>query len=370
MKYDFLIVGAGFAGAVLAERLAKHGKKILLVEKRNHLGGNCYDYLDSSGILVHKYGPHIFHTNSSEVWDYLSQFTNWHFYVHRVLANFNEEKITLPANLNTVYELFTKEQAESIEKKLIEHYGEGQKISIISLRKTEDADLKKLAEVVYEKVFLRYSIKQWGMPPEELDPQVVERVPFWVNRDNRYFKDKYQGVPQNGYTDIFRKMLDQPNVKVILGKDYKEIYKQIKFDQMIYTGPIDYFYDYRYGKLPYRSLRFEFETLNLERFQEVAVVNYTGKEPYTRITEFKHFTNGKNPKTVILREYPEEYQPGKNIPCYPIPRRENFEIFQRYKEEAEKRKDVIFVGRLAEYRYYNMDEVVGRALEIARLLGG
>ena len=360
--YDYLIVGAGFAGAVAAERLAGMGKSILLVEKRGHLGGNCYDCYDEAGILIHRYGPHIFHTNSKEVWDYLSRFTSWLPYEHRVLANYHGQILTLPVNLNTLYELYDQKTASALEEKLISYFGRGQKISILELRQNNDPDFKDLAEVVYEKIYLTYTKKQWGVPPEELDPQVTERVPIWLDRDNRYFKDKYQGMPKEGYTKIFERLLDHSAIKVVLNKDYKELLGKVDYQKMIYTGPIDYYFDYKFGALPYRSLKFEFETLGIENFQEVAVVNYTGQEPFTRITEFKHLTDQKIPKTTILREYPEEYLPGKNIPCYPIPKKENFKLYERYKGETDKLENVIFIGRLAEYRYYNMDEVVGRAL--------
>lgn len=364
MKYDFVIVGLGFAGAVLAERLAKAGNSILAIEKRNHLGGNAYDFYDEAGILVHKYGPHIFHTNSKEVWGYLSLFTEWLPYEHRVLARIDEKNFTLPVNLSTLYELFTDRFARNLESKLINFYGSGARVPVLELRKSHDPDLKKLAEVVYEKVYLNYSLKQWGVSPEVLDSQVTERVPIWVDRDNRYFKDEFQGMPKLGHTNLFEKMLDHPNIEIIFNKDYRDLINQTKFEKLIYTGPIDYFFDYKYGRLPYRSMRFEFETLNQEWFQEVAVVNYTGKEPFTRVTEFKHLSDQKNPKTTVLMEFPEEHDPDKNVPCYPIPRKDNFELYQRYKAEADKQESVTFVGRLAEYRYYNMDEVVGRALRV------
>ena len=367
--YDYLVVGSGFAGSVLAQRLASVGKKVLVVEKRNHVGGNCFDFYDNAGILVHKYGPHIFHTNFKEVWEYLSRFTDWLPYEHRVLANFNGQVLTLPVNLNTLYALYEEHIASQVETKLISYFGPGQKVSILELRQNPDPDFRDLADLVYEKIYLTYTKKQWGVSPEELDPEVVGRVPIWIDRDNRYFKDKYQGIPKEGYTKIFERMLDHSNIEVVLNKDYKELLEKIEYQTMIYTGPIDYFFNYQYGQLPYRSLRFEFQTLASEWFQEVAVINYTGKEPFTRITEFKHLTGQKNIKTTILREYPEDYIAEQNVPCYPIPKKENLERYQRYKVAAEKLENVIFVGRLAEYKYYNMDEVVGKALEVFKLLG-
>lgn len=370
MGYDYLIVGAGFAGSVLAERLATANKKVLLVEQREHLGGNCYDFLDEAGILIHKYGPHIFHTNHTEVWDYLSQFTAWIPYQHRVLSKVDGNNVTLPVNLNTIYELFPADKARNLERKLLETIGNANCVPILELRKNKDNDLRQMAELVYEKIYLNYSRKQWGMDPDELDPLVTGRVPVWADRDNRYFKEKYQGMPAKGYTSIFEKIVGHPNIEIILNKDCKDIIGKTDYDQLIYTGLIDYFFDYKHGKLPYRSMNFKFETLNLKQFQEVAVINYPGNEPFMRITEFKHFTGQANPKTSLLREYPEDYDPAKNTPCYPIPKQENYILYQKYKVEAEKLKKVTFIGRLAEYCYYNMDGVVKQALQAAQVLLG
>ncbi|MFH1541828.1 MAG: UDP-galactopyranose mutase [bacterium] len=338
MNYDYLIVGAGLAGSVLAERLADIGKQVLLVEQRDHLGGNCYDSINQDGILIHNYGPHIFHTNDQVVWDYLSKFTAWHPYSHRVLANFNGQVLTLPPNLNTFEELFP-----------------GQEIS-----KTMD----KFEQEIDKKIFMEYSRKQWGTDLSELAPEVRARIPIRLDRDNRYFKDKYQGIPKDGYSKLFKRMLANKNIEVVLGKDYKEIVDTVSYCRMIYTGPIDHYFDYQYGPLPYRSADFQFQTLDQQSFQPAPVVNYTGAEPYTRITEFKKLTGQKRNKTTILREFPQAYQPGKNIPCYPIPQEQNQLLNQKYQQLAEQESDTIFIGRLAEYRYYNMDGVVGRALEI------
>lgn len=363
-EYDYLIVGAGLAGSVIAERLANARKKVIIVEKRDHIGGNCFDRLDQAGILVQQYGPHIFHTSNQYVWAYLSQFTEWLPYCHRVKANVDGKVLTLPINLTTIYELFNESTAKIIEEKIIKMYGEGNKIPVLELLRNNDADLKNFAQTVYRKIYLNYTKKQWGMDPRKLNSQVLNRVPIWINRDDRYFRDKYQGMPKYGYTKIFMKMLDQKNIKLILDKDYKEIISQFKYTKIIYTGPIDYFFNYKYGRLKYRSLRFEFKILNQDKFQDWAVVNYTGKEPFTRRTEFKHFYGQKSSKTTILREFPENYEENINIPCYPIPNAENVKLYQKYKNEVNKLEDVIFVGRLAEYRYYNMDEVVEKALNV------
>ena len=362
MKFDFLIVGAGFAGSVLAERLASSGKKVWLVEQRDHVGGNCYDYSNENGILVHKYGPHIFHTKSKEVWEYLSQFTEWFPYRHRVLSHQGDKNVSLPVSLKTIDELFDQGKAKVLKDKLINSFGEGKKVPIFELMGSNDADISKFGEEVYKRIYLNYSMKQWGMDPSKLDGQVLNRVPIWVDYDDSYFKDKYQGMPKQGYTKMLEKMLDNPKISVTLGKDYKEVIDRVDYGTLIYTGPIDYFFDYKYGKLPYRSLRFEFETLDMDKYQDAAVVNYSGSEPFTRLTEFKHFGEYKMPKTTILKEYPEDYISGKNVPCYSIPKNENFKMYRQYQAEADKLDRVVFVGRLAEYKYYNMDEVVERAL--------
>lgn len=364
MKYDYVVVGAGFAGATIAERLANDGASVLVVEQRDHIGGNCYDYVDQNGITIHKYGPHIFHTKSKEVWDYLSQFTKWLPYMHKVLANIDGELISLPVSLKTLHQLYKKGKADSIEKKLIERYGKGNKTSLIELLQSEDLQIKQFAEAIFEKIFFNYSKKQWGCNPLELDPQVLNRLPVWLDYDDHYFKDAYQGIPKDGYTKIMENMLDNRNIEIILKKDYKMIIGDIAFSKLFYTGSIDYYFDYKHGKLPYRALKFEFEALGMEWFQPNSVVNYPGKELFTRITEFKHFNNYKSDKTIVLRELPEDYEAGKNNPSYPIPNEANHELYNQYKIEADKLDNVVFAGRLGEYKYYNMDEVVGKALRI------
>lgn len=366
MKVDYLIVGAGFSGSILAERIANElNKKVLIVDRRNHIGGNAYDFYDENGILVHRYGPHIFHTNSKKVWDYLSRFTQWRIYYHKVLAVVEGKKIPVPFNLNSLYLIFPPKYAEKCEKLLIETYGYGTKIPILKMLENSQKELKELANFIYENIFLGYNLKQWGLKPEELDPSVTARVPVFISRDDRYFQDKYQGIPSQGYTKMFENMLNHPNISILLNVDYKEIIEDVKFDRMIYTGPIDYFFDYIYGALPYRSLKFEFKTLSQEFYQEVAQVNYPNDYDFTRITEFKHMTGQKLDKTTIAFEYPETYRPEENEPYYPVPKDENLEIYSKYTKEVKKLSNIVyFVGRLADYKYYNMDQIVARALNV------
>ncbi|MCO5250155.1 MAG: UDP-galactopyranose mutase [Candidatus Kapabacteria bacterium] len=364
MKYDYLIVGAGYAGCVMAERITNElGKKVLIVDKRDHIAGNAYDYFDEAGLLVHKYGPHIFHTSSKKVWDYLSQFTEWNPYVHHVKAVVEGKLVPVPFNLNSLYTVFPPDFARKLEIKLIENYGFGLKIPILKMRETDDADIKFLAEYIYKNVFLGYTIKQWGLKPEELDYSVTSRVPVFISRDDRYFQDTYQGIPKHGYTEMFKKIIANKNIRILLKTDYKEIIDDIKFDKIIYSGPIDYFFDYSHGELPYRSLNFSLVNFDLEQFQSGAQINYPNNHDYTRITEFKHLTMQKHHRTTVAYEYPQPYVIGENDPYYPIPRAENDEIFKKYAAEADKLKNVIFVGRLADYKYYNMDQIVGVTLQ-------
>jgi len=375
--FEFIIVGSGFAGSVIAERIANVlNQKVLIIEKRNHIGGNCYDYKDENNIIVHKYGPHLFHTDYKEVFDYLSNFTDWHIYHHKVLAFVDGKKIPLPFNLNSIYEVFPQELAKRLEVRLIEKYGYGTKIHILELLKEEDQDLKLLANYVYEKIYKNYTMKQWGLKPEEISPQVTARVPIYVSRDNRYFTDKYQVIPKDGYTKIFGRMLNHPNIKIMLNTDFKEVIsidfenKKIYFlgrefkGKLIFTGMIDELFNFKYGFLPYRSLDLRFETIEQEYYQEAPVVNYPNDYDFTRITEFKHIHPVKSDKTTILKEYPKAYQPNVDIPYYPVFTKENQELYNKYKEEADKFKNLVLVGRLAEYRYYDMDDVVKRALEV------
>jgi UDP-galactopyranose mutase len=375
--FNYIVVGSGFAGSVIAERIANVlNQKVLIIEKRNHIGGNCYDYRDENNIIVHKYGPHLFHTDYKEVFDYLSNFTDWHIYHHKVLAFVDGKKVPLPFNLNSIYEVFPQELAKRLEVKLIEKYGYGTKIPILELLKEEDQDLKFLANYVYEKIYKNYTMKQWGLKPEEISPQVTARVPIYVSRDNRYFTDKYQGVPKDGYTKIFERMLSHPNIKIMLNTDFKEVIsidienKKIYFlgqefkGKLIFTGMIDELFNFKYGFLPYRSLDLRFEIIEQEYYQEAPVINYPNDYDFTRITEFKHIHPVKSDKTTILKEYPKAYQPNVDIPYYPVLTKENQELYNKYKEEADKFENLVLVGRLAEYRYYDMDDVVKRALEV------
>lgn len=375
--FDYIIVGAGFAGSVLAERIAtQQDKKVLIVEKRNHIAGNAYDSYDNSGVLIHNYGPHIFHTKIKKVWDYLSRFTEWNHYHHEVLGVIDGKKVPIPFNLNSIDEVFPKSLAERLEQKLIENFGYNVKVPILKLREADDQDLKFLAEYIYEKVFLGYTVKQWGLTPEELDPSVTGRVPVYISRDNRYFQDAYQGMPKEGYTKVFENMLDHPNIKVMLNTDYKEILK-FNFEdgscelfgqdfegQIIYTGPIDYFFDYKYGQLPYRSLSFQFEQFNQEFVQETGTVNYPNDYNFTRVTEFKYLTNQDVNRTTTVKEFSQSYVPEENTPYYPIKNDENFELYRKYREELRQYDNLMMIGRLAEYQYYDMDMVIGKALKI------
>jgi UDP-galactopyranose mutase len=353
--FDYLIVGAGFAGSVLAERLARgSGKRVLVVDKRNHIGGNAYDHHDNAGVLVHRYGPHIFHTNSREVFDYLSQFTEWRNYQHKVLASVDGQLVPMPINLNTINQLYglqlNSREAEAFLESLAEPRAQ--------IRTSEDAVISKVGKELYTKFFRGYTRKQWGLDPSELDAQVAARVPVRTNRDDRYFTDTYQSMPRHGYTRMFENLLDHKNIHVMLQTDYRDIAKVIPFREMIYSGPVDEFFDCCYGKLPYRSLEFRHETLEMETFQPAPVVNYPNDYAFTRITEFKYLTGQTHAKTSVVYEYPQ----AVGDPYYPIPRQENAAIYSQYQALAKETPGVHFVGRLATYRYYNMDQVVAQAL--------
>ncbi len=359
MKYDYVIVGAGFAGSVMAEQIATQlNKKVLIVEKRKHIGGNAYDEFDEYGILVHRYGPHIFHTNSKKVFDYLSQFTEWRFYEHKVLVKLNGELYPIPINritLNKLYGLELKSEAD------VKNYLETVIQNHFPVLNSEDIIVNQVGNDLFEKFFKQYTKKQWNLEPKELSPQVCGRIPVRHNDDCRYFTDKYQYMPKVGYTKMFEKMLSHKNIEIILNQDYRAILNDLKYDKMIYTGPIDYFFDYEYGKLPYRSIRFEFENFKTERVQQAAVVNYNDlKKEYTRVTEYKYFS-GQNKRSTTLSY---EYSQISGEPYYPVPTQSSRRMYFRYKNESEKLKNVIFCGRLAEYQYYNMDQVVANTLNL------
>ncbi len=353
--FDYLIVGAGFAGSVLAERLANgSNKKVLICDKRPHIAGNAFDHYNDDGILVHKYGPHIFHTNSDEIVDYLSRFTEWREYQHRVLAEVDGMQVPIPINLDTINKLYGLSLTSFEVKEFFEKVRE--KIEIIET--SEDVVVNAVGRELYEKFFRGYTRKQWGLDPSELDASVTARVPTRTNRDDRYFTDTFQAMPKHGYTKMFEKMLDSPNIKIMLNCDYNDIIDVLPYKKMIYSGPIDAFFDYKYGKLPYRSLEFKHETHNKRVFQDAPVVNYPNGQPYTRVTEFKYLTGQVHDKTSIVYEYPR----AEGDPYYPVPQKENADLYAKYKRLAEDRPDVHFVGRLATYKYYNMDQIVAQAL--------
>lgn len=379
--YDCLVVGCGFAGAVIARELAERGnKKVLLVEKHSHVGGNAYDCLDEAGVLIHKYGPHIFHTNEKIVFEYLSRFTKWREYMHKVVGNIHGKLIPIPFNLNSIHLTFDEEKAERLEQKLITTYGLGQKISILELRKSTDSELSELAEYIYQNVFLYYTQKQWGTSPNEIDPAVTARVPIFISRDGRYFQDKFQGVPLDGYTAIFDKMLSHPNIELRLSCNVRNLLtisqntlllqgKPFK-GTVVYTGAVDELFDCCFGRLPYRTLDFCFETYNKEWYQTYGTVNYTVDQPFTRITEFKHLSGQKlKNATTIVKEYSKAYTGAHDeIPYYAINNSENNALYEKYLCLAQAYPNLNLLGRLAEYKYYNMDAIVSRALALADLL--
>jgi UDP-galactopyranose mutase len=357
--FDWLIVGAGFAGSVIAQQLAtERDEQVLLIDRRPHIGGNAYDRYDGAGILFHQYGPHIFHTNSKMIFDYLSQFTAWRPYEHRVLARVDDMLLPIPINLDTVNRLYNL----NLTSEELEGWFASQAEPVEEVRTSEDVVVSKVGRDLYQKFFEGYTKKQWGVYPSELDKSVTSRVPTRTNRDDRYFGDEYQFMPAGGYTRMFEKMVSHPNIKIMLQTDYAEIKNKIPHRRTVYTGPVDEFFGFRLGKLPYRYLRFDHVTLDEEWHQPVAVVNYPQTEQYTRVTEYKHLTGQVHPQTTITYEYPSD----KGDPYYPVPRPENQALYKKYEALALGTRDVWFVGRLATYRYYNMDQVVGQALSTFR----
>jgi UDP-galactopyranose mutase len=355
--FDFLIVGAGFAGSVLAERLASvSNQKVLIIDQRDHIGGNAYDHYNKDGILIHKYGPHIFHTNSKKVFDYLGLFTAWRPYEHRVLASVDGQLVPIPINLNTINKLY----GLNLNCSEVEAFFESKAEKKGRVLTSEDVVVSKVGRELYEKFFKYYTRKQWDLDPSELDASVTARVPTRTNKDDRYFTDTYQAMPLYGYTRMFQKMLSHPNIKIMLNTDFREIADVIPFKSMIYTGPIDAYFNYCYGRLPYRSLEFKFETHDTPLFQTTGTINFPNEHAYTRITEFKYLTGQNHNKTSIVYEYPQ----SEGDPYYPIPRPENAEIYKKYLGLANAMTTTYFTGRLATYKYYNMDQVVAQSLTL------
>ena len=358
MKVDVLVVGAGFSGAVMAERLADKGLEVLIIDKRPHVGGNAYDVHDAAGVLIHPYGPHIFHTNASRVADYLSNFTAWRPYEHHVLAKVGGQFVPIPINIDTVNRLYGLDHTEETIQEFYDLVREPR----VEIRTSEDVVINAVGRDLYEKFFRGYTRKQWGLDPSQLAALVAARIPTRTNHDDRYFTDTFQKMPLHGYTRMFKQMLDHPHIHVEVGVDFFEIRHKIRAAHIVFTGPLDAYFDYCYGKLPYRSIRFEHEHRpNTQNYQPVGTVNFPNDYDYTRITEFKHLTGQQHAGTSIVREYPQD----EGDPYYPIPRPENELLLKQYQVLAAKESGVTFVGRLAQYRYYNMDQCVGAALKAA-----
>jgi len=357
MDFKYVIIGAGLSGLTIAERIATElDEDVLVIEKREHIGGNCYDSYNSDGILIQNYGPHTFHTKDKNVYDYLSQFTKWRDYQHRVLSYVDGKFIPLPISLETINQLYNM----NLSAAEMEDFIKSKRIEVEEIKTSEDVCLANAGTDIYEKFFKHFTIKQWGVSPAELDKSVISRIPFRTNRDTRYFTDKYQGQPLHGYSRMFENMCKSDRIHILLKTDYKRVIGNIKFEKMIFTGPLDYYFDYCYGKLKYRSVRMEFETHDVDSFQPVSSTRYPMDYDYTRITEFKKLTGQIHPKTTILKEYPCD----GDEPYYPFPTKEWLELADKYRLLAEKEKDVYFIGRLAEYKYYDMDKVVKNALDL------
>ncbi|MCD8378641.1 MAG: UDP-galactopyranose mutase [Candidatus Gastranaerophilales bacterium] len=365
-----LVVGAGFSGAAIANLLAdKSNEKVMIIDKKKHVGGNCYDYRDKNGIMIHAYGSHIFHTNSEKVWNYLKNFTDFNTYMHEVIGILDGIETHIPFNFNTLYDVFPQSYAELLEQKLLDNFNINTKVPILEFQKQDDDDLKYLANYVYEKIFLHYTTKQWGVSPKDVDDAVTARVPVYLSKDNRYFQDKYQGIPLNGYTNVVKNMLNHKNIKVKLNTDFKSV-DMNKFDKIFFTGSIDEFFNYKFGQLPYRSVKFKMETYDKEFYQSHACVNYPCNYDFTRIHEYKYYLGDKSARTVIAKEYSEAFEPGKNERYYPVPNDRTFELYNKYLEEAKHLKNVYFLGRLGDYKYYNIDSAIERAIELYESLQG
>jgi len=360
--FDWLIVGAGFAGSVLAERIAtQRNEKVLVIDRRDHIAGNAFDHLDAAGVLIHRYGPHIFHTNSEQIFAHLSKFTEWRPYEHRVLAEVRSPttgetvRVPMPINLDTINQLYGLDLTEEE----VEGWMQSRAEPVDQVRTSEDVVVGKVGRELYELFFRGYTRKQWALDPSELDKSVTSRVPTRTNRDDRYFTDRFQAMPRDGYTTMFARMLDHPNITVRTGMDFAEARKKFAFRRMIWSGPVDEYFGFRYGKLPYRSLVFKHETLDTEWALPTGTVNHPAETtPFTRVSEYKWITGQEHPKTSVTYEFPS----AEGDPYYPIPRPENAALYKKYEALADAERDTWFVGRLATYRYYNMDQVVGQAL--------
>lgn len=370
-EYDNLVVGAGISGATIAYLLANElHESVLLVDAKDHIAGNCYDYRDENGIMIHKYGSHVLHTNNVNVWKFLNKFSSFNTYMHKVIALVDGIETTIPFNINTLYDVFPKTLAVRLEEKLLKNYAYNDKIPILDFQKSNDDDLKFLASYIYRRIFLDYTVKQWGVKPEEIDESVTARVPVYISRDNRYFQDTYQGVPTIGFTGIIWKMISHPSIKLKLSKTHAEIKEsQNFFKRVFYTGSIDEYFNYKFGILPYRSVSFKFETHNCEFYQSNSVINYPTNYDFTRIHEYKYYLNDKSSKTVIAKEYSEPFKIKKNERCYPIINEDNIELYSKYRNEMNER-NVFFFGRLGDYKYYNIDEAIERALKLFEQIKG
>ena len=363
-KIANLIVGAGLSGAVVARQLAEKGQTVTVIDKRKHIAGNIYDKR-TGGITVHCYGPHVFHTNDKKVWDFLSRFTKWHLFMYRVKAFIDGQEVPVPFNLNSLHRVFPPSLAGRLEEKLIRTFGFNVKVPILKLRESKDEDLSFLADYVYQKVFLGYTVKQWGVKPEELDPSVSGRVPVYISRDDRYFQDKYQAIPQAGYTSLVSKILDHPNITVRLNTSFESIKNQVSYGRLFYSGPVDEFFDYELGELPYRSLNIVLREYNRPYFQSGPQINYPENYDFTRAVEYKYYLNEVTNHTMVSFEYPCAFVRGENERYYPVPAQANQALFEKYLAKAASLPNVYFLGRLGDYKYYNMDQTVARALQLA-----
>lgn len=358
-----LIVGTGISGSTIANLAANEGHDVTIIDRKDHIAGNCHDARDCNNIMIHTYGSHIFHTSEKKVWDFLSGFTSFNTYMHKVIGLIDGIETTIPFNFNTLHDVFPDYLADRIEKKLLDNFQYNTKIPIMKFMEQDDEDIRFLAEYVYEKIFLHYTSKQWGKSPDQVDGAVTARVPIYLSKDDRYFQDIYQGIPLNGYTAMIGKMLAHPKIEVKLNTEFTDI-DASSFDHVFYTGAIDEYFGYRYGELPYRSVHFRMETYDREHYQAGAVVNYPCNYDFTRVHEYKYYLNDRSDKTVIAKEYSEQYVRGKNERYYPIPGKENEELYAKYLELASEIKNLHFLGRLGDYRYYDMDKAVLRAMNL------